>query len=81
MVSGNIYLPILFHAIFDVGGLLLTQGLAVGTLWTTVNVVWTAISSVVLGIAIIIIFFKKDFSHQLSRLNLNRVECEKGDNK
>lgn len=81
VVSGNIYLPILFHAIFDVGGLLLTQGLAVGTLWTTVNVVWTAISSVVLGIAIIIIFFKKDFSHQLSRLNLNRVECEKGDNK
>ena len=81
VASGNIYLPILFHALFDVGGLLLSEGLAVGTLWTTINVVWTAISSVVLGLAIIIIFLKKDFSHQLSRLNLDRVIIEKGDNK
>lgn len=79
VASGNIYLPILFHALFDVGGLLLSEGLAEGVLWSTANIVWTAISSVVLAVFIVVIFIKKDFPNNLDRLNLNRVETEKGE--
>ena len=81
VVSGNIYLPILFHALFDVGGFLLSEGLAEGVLWTTANVVWTAVSSVVLAVAIVIIFLKKDFSKNLERLNFDRVESKEGESK
>ena len=73
IVGGNIYLPILFHAIFDFGGFLLSEGLATGTLWTMENVIWTLVSSIVLGVIIIVIFVKKDFSHVRESWNLNRV--------
>ncbi|MBR2384748.1 MAG: CPBP family intramembrane metalloprotease [Clostridia bacterium] len=74
IVSGNIYLPIIFHAIFDFGGFLLGEGLAIGVLWTMENVIWTLLSSIVLGVFIIIIFIKKDFSLVYDDWNLNRVE-------
>lgn len=79
VVSGNIFLPILFHAIFDFGGFLIGEGLAVGVLWGIENVLWTAISSVALAIPMIIIFIKKDFSHLYDDWNLNRVLDEKED--
>ena len=74
IVGGNIYLPILFHAIFDFGGFLMDKGLATGVLWTVENVIWTLISSIVLGVIIVIIFIKKDFSHLYDDWNLTRVE-------
>lgn len=74
IVSGNIYLPILFHAIFDFGGFLMDKGLATGVLWTIENVLWTLISSIILGVIIVIIFIKKDFSQLYDDWNLNRVE-------
>ena len=74
IVGGNIYLPILFHAIFDFGGFLMDKGLATGVLWTVENVIWTLISSIVLGVIIVIIFIKKDFSHIYDDWNLTRVE-------
>ena len=77
IVSGNIYLPILLHATFDFGGFLLSEGLATGELWTAQNVIWTAVSSVVLAVVIIIIFIKKDFSHVFDDWNLNRLEERK----
>lgn len=73
IVSGNIYLPIIFHALFDVGGFLLGEGLAVGVLWTVENIIWTAVTSVIFAVAIIIIFIKKDFSHLYDEWNLTRV--------
>ena len=74
IVSGNIYLPILFHAIFDFGGFLMDKGLATGVLWTIENVLWTLISSIILGVIIVIIFIKKDFSHLYDDWNLNEVQ-------
>jgi membrane protease YdiL (CAAX protease family) len=79
IVSGNIYLPILYHAIFDFGGFLLTEGLATGVLWTIENVLWTLFSSIVFGVVIIIIFIKEDFSHVYDSWNLNRVEKARGE--
>ena len=73
IVSGNIYLPIIFHALFDVGGFLLGEGLVVGVLWTVENIIWTAVTSVIFAVAIIIIFIKKDFSHLYDEWNLTRV--------
>ncbi len=72
IVSGNIYLPILFHAVFDFGGFLVGEGLATGVLWSVENIIWTAAASVVLGVIIVMIFIKKDFSGIRTDWNLNR---------
>ena len=79
IATGNIYLPILFHGLFDVGGFLLSEGLATGVLWTLPNVIWTAVCSVIFAVAIIVIFLKKDFSANIQRLNFDRVAQEEGD--
>ncbi len=73
VVSGNIFVPILFHAIFDIGGFVLSEGVATGNLWTIPNIVWTAVFSVAMAIVIIVIFFKNDFSGIHTRLNLDRL--------
>ena len=80
IVSENIYLPILLHAVFDFGGFLLNEGLAVGELWILENVIWTLVSSIVLGALIVLIFIKKDFSHLFDEWNLNRVEKAREEN-
>lgn len=73
VASRNIYLPILFHAIFDAGGFLLGEGLASGVLWTDFNIIWTVITSVVFAVFIVVIFIKKDFNAVYGELNLDRV--------
>ena len=82
IVGENIYLPIIFHALFNFGGMMLGEGVAVGELWTTANVVWTAVSSVVFCVVIIVIFVKRDFSNIYSRLNIDvgftEIENESG---
>ena len=77
IVSGNIYAPILLHAVFDFGGFLLGEGLATGVLWGLENIIWTAVSSVILGVVLVVNFIKKDFSHLYGEWNLNRVIEEK----
>ncbi|MBE5742656.1 MAG: CPBP family intramembrane metalloprotease [Clostridiales bacterium] len=72
IVSGNIYLPILMHGVYDVGGFMVSEGIASGVIWTLPNVIWTAVASVLLGAVIIIIFIKKDFSKLNGNLNLLR---------
>ena len=66
LASGSVYVPILIHALFDVGGFLLESGFVVGELWTTGNVIYTLVSSIILAIIIVITFFKSDFSVVLS---------------
>ena len=66
LASGSVYVPILIHALFDVGGFLLESGFVVGELWTTGNVIYTLVSSIILAIIIVIRFFKSDFSVVLS---------------
>lgn len=73
VISENIYLPILMHGIYDIGGFMASEGVAIGEIWTTTNIVWTAISSVIFAIFIIIIFIKKDFPHVYENWNLLRV--------
>jgi membrane protease YdiL (CAAX protease family) len=75
IVCGNIYLPIIFHGLFNFGGMMVGEGLGVGALWTTTNIVWTAITSVILCVIIVVIFVKKDFSSIYARLNI--LESEK----
>lgn len=66
LASGNIYVPILIHALFDVGGFLLENGFTVGVLWTTGNIIYTLVSSIVLAVIIVITFFKNDYSAVLN---------------
>ncbi len=73
LFSGNIIAPIIIHALFDVGGFLTDCGFLEGTLWTTGNIVLTAVVSVVLATIIVISFFKYDFSYIYERLNLNET--------
>ncbi len=74
VVCGNIYLPIIFHAVFNFGGMLHGEGLASGVLWTVDNIVWTAVTSVIFCVVIVLIFVKKDFSGIYSRLNILEIE-------
>ena len=73
IVSGNIYLPIILHGVFNVGGMFFSESFAQGVLWTGANVVWTIITSIVFCVIIVMIFIKKDFSHVRESWNLNRV--------
>ena len=56
------------YGAFDV-----SEGVAIGEIWTTANIVWTAVSSVVFAIFIVIIFVKKDFPYVYEKWNLLRV--------
>lgn len=69
--SGNIIIPIVVHALFDVGGFLFDFGFCVGELWTTANIIVTAALSVVFAAALIIAFVKTDFSYVYEEYNLN----------
>ena len=79
IVCGNIFVPILLHAIFDFGGFFLSEGIATGRLWTLPNIIWTAVFSIAMATAIIAIFFKNDFSGIYQRLNLDRLPEEEGE--
>lgn len=41
--TGNLILPILLHAIYDLGGTLLSSGVAAGEMWDTPTVILTAL--------------------------------------
>lgn len=83
LFSGNIIVPIIIHALFDIGGFLTDYGFLEGTLWTTGNVVLTAVVSVIMATVIVVSFLKSDFSPAYERLNLNdtlKPESGAGDN-
>lgn len=83
LFSGNIIVPIIIHALFDIGGFLTDYGFLEGTLWTTGNVVLTAVVSVIMATVIVVSFLKTDFSPAYERLNLNdtlKPESNAGDN-
>lgn len=80
LFSGNIIVPIIIHALFDVGGFLTDSGFCVGTLWTTGNVILTAVLSVILAAAIVFAFFKTDFGWFYETMNLSRLTDTKNNN-
>lgn len=71
--SGNVWVAVLIHAIFDFGGFLSDSGFCSGVLWTTKNIVATAVISVVLALCIIIVFFKTDYSKRYDEWSLNET--------
>lgn len=71
LFSGNITVPIIIHALFDVGGFLTDSGFCSGTLWTTGNVILTAVLSVIFAAVIVFAFFKTDFGWFYETMNLN----------
>ncbi len=83
LFSGNIIVPIIIHALFDIGGFLTDYGFLEGTLWTTGNIVLTAVVSVIMATLIVVSFLKTDFSSAYERLNLNdtlKPESDVSDN-
>ncbi len=58
--SGGIYLPILLHFIYDIGGLLIEYGLVAGNIWNTASIVFTAIIAVVTFIYTIVVYFIRE---------------------
>ena len=77
LFSGNIIVPAIVHAIFDVGGFLTDSGFCSGTLWTKGNVILTAVLSVVLAAVLTAEFFKTDFGGFYESLRLNEKPIEK----
>lgn len=66
LFSGNLFVPVAVHAIFDFGGFLFDFGFVVGRLWTMENVVFTAAVAVFAAICMIAAFFKRDCSRSLT---------------
>lgn len=73
LASRNIYLPILMHSVYDVGGFVVSEGICDGVIWTTPNVVWTIVASLIFGAIIIVLYIKNDFSDINEKLNLLRI--------
>lgn len=68
--TGNIFVPIILHSLFDIGGFLYDT-FGTGTLWTGANIAFYAVVSVVCAAIIVVVFFKKDVSGVYDRLGLN----------
>ena len=75
LFTGNIFSAIAVHSLFDVGGFLFEE-FGAGTLWTTSNIVVTAIVSVVCAAALIVGFFKVDSDWVYEKLRLNEKPRE-----
>lgn len=56
--SGNFYHAVALHAVFDVGGLLIEKEFIGGVIWTTENMILTAVIGVIAAIYAIIVFIK-----------------------
>ena len=70
LFTGNIYTAIAVHSLFDIGGFLYEE-FGGGTLWTSTNVIVTAVIPVICAAAIVIAFFKTDASWVYDKFRLN----------
>lgn len=66
--SGKFYNAAALHALFDFGGLLREKGLIIGTIWTTENIILTAVIGVAVGVYAIILFVKNKNHALVARL-------------
>lgn len=58
--SGSIYLPIILHFVYDIGGLLTDYNLVLGNIWDMPSIVFTAILGVLTFIYTLVVYFKKE---------------------
>ena len=58
--SNGIYLPIILHFIYDIGGLLLTYELVEGNIWNITSIIITAIIAVIVTVYTVILYFVKE---------------------
>lgn len=70
LFTGNIFVPVIIHSLFDIGGFMF-DNFGTGTLWTTPNIIVTAIVSVLCAAAILILFVKWDFTPVYESWGLN----------
>ena len=64
--SKSIYLPIIYHFIFDLGGLLTDYNLVNGNIWDKWSIIVTAILGVFTLIYTIIVYFKDNKKNESS---------------
>lgn len=70
LLTGNLFIPIIVHTIFDFGGFL-SDYYGIGTLWTTENVIFTAVFSAISAGVMIFIFIKENFADVYEIWGLN----------
>ncbi len=75
LMTGNLLTAVAIHAIFDMGGFL-SDYFGSGTLWTTENIILTAVVSLICALALVIVFFKKDFSDVYENWGLNELPLQ-----
>lgn len=66
--TGNFYNAILLHFIFNIGGMLYDQNMIAGNIWTTQNILLTAILAVVVTVFALYILFKVNNLHFESKI-------------
>lgn len=58
--TGNIYMPILLHSLFDLGGLLSDYSMVSGNIWTVNEMIATAVVGVIVAVFIVYVVCKTD---------------------
>ena len=66
--TGNFYNAILLHFVFNIGGMLYDQNMIAGNIWTTPNILLTAILAVVVTVFALYILFKVNNLHFESKI-------------
>ena len=57
--TGNLFVPVIIHFIYDIGGLVLGEyGIATGTQWDTLTIIITVILSIIVIIYMIFMVFR-----------------------
>ena len=71
----SIWIPILLHATFDFGGYFI-EYLGSGNIWSTPEIILTAVLAVIVIIYILFIFIKADKRHFYACLNLTDIKSD-----
>ena len=58
--TGNIYMPILLHSLFDLGGLLSDYSMVIGNIWTVNEMIATAVVGVFVAAFVVYVVCKTD---------------------
>ena len=68
LVTGNFYNAVLLHFIFNIGGLLYDYNMITGNIWTTGNIILTAVLAVIVISYALPLLFKSKGEHLNEKL-------------
>lgn len=71
LFTGNLFFAVGVHFLFDLGGFMYDR-FGSGTLWTTENILFTAVVSVICAVLLVLFFFKRDYAEVYRKWNIEK---------